>query len=198
MSLSTGILSAHFRTTGQYEPEGIYLFPPLEGDCLLLQGWGENPAYHARFTYNGIALKGHPGLDMAAARGAPVMAADAGKVTEISMEAGGFGRYIKTEHRWGESIYAHLGTILVEAGQVVARGQTLARLETSKQRYWPHLHFAIRINPFNRFDGWGGFSDPLPFLYVSEVTKPEENDPEEGSSDLLPPMLVERPGVRRA
>lgn len=197
MSLSTGTLNTQLRMSGQYEPEGIFLVSPLEGDCLLLQGWGENQTYHARFTYNGIALKGHPGLDIAAAPGTQIMAVDAGKVTEISVEAGGFGRYIKLEHRWGESIYAHLGTILVETGQVVVRGQSLARIETIKQPYWPHLHFAIRINPFNRFDGWGGFTDPLPFLYVNAVTKLEDSEPEESASGPFPPMLVERPGVRR-
>lgn len=183
--------------SGQFEPEGIYLFPPLEGECLLLLGWGDQPAYHAQFTYNGIALKGHTGLDIAARPGAQVVAADAGKVTEISIELGGFGRYIKLEHRWGESIYAHLGEILVETGQVVARAQPIAHIETGKRVYAPRLHFAIRITPYNRFDGWGGFTDPLPYLYNGEIVKPEEIEPDDPNPAQLPPILVERPGMRR-
>jgi murein DD-endopeptidase MepM/ murein hydrolase activator NlpD len=198
MSLSSSSLSAHFRLSGQIEPEGIYLSPPLEDECVLLIGWGEHPAHYARFTYNGVPLKGHTGLDIAAAPGSNVLATDGGKVTEISVEAGGFGRYIKLEHRWGESIYAHLGAILVETGQVVGRGQPLARLETDKQGYSPRLHFAIRLDPFNRFDGWGGFSDPLPYLYVSEIIKSEEIEPDENKAAQLPPLLIERPGMRRA
>ncbi len=110
-----------------FGPEGIYLSSPLEGDCRIVQGWGENPEFHARFSYNGVRLKGHIGIDLAASPGANVLAADAGRVTELSIELGGFGRYIKLEHRWGESLYAQLGDILVDAGQTVTRGSVLAR-----------------------------------------------------------------------
>ena len=33
----------------------------------------------------------------------------------------------------------------------------------------PHLHFAVRISPYNRFDGWGGFANPLLFLDPSDL-----------------------------
>ena len=183
--------------SGRYEPEGIYLSAPLEGPCVVVQGWGAHPDAHAAYTYNGVRLKGHPGVDLAAAPGAAVLAVDDGRVTEISIERGGFGRCLKVEHRWGESFYAHLGDILVEAGQAVSRGQTLAQVETpaSRSAYAPHLHLALRIAPYNRFDGWGGFSDPLPYLVAADVSTDESGDEE--SPAAIPPMLVERPGVRR-
>ena len=31
----------------------------------------------------------------------------------------------------------------------------------------PHLHFGLRMAPFNRHDGWGGYSDPAPYLQES-------------------------------
>lgn len=186
---------------GQYEPEGIYLSLPLDGQAIVLQGWGAHPGYHGRFTYNGIPLKGHPGVDIAAKPGANVLAADDGRVTEISNEPGGFGRYLKIEHRWGESLYAHLGDIVVEAGQRVERGQVVARIDMLRRRFASHLHFAIRIHPFNRFDGWGGYNDPVPYLYTTELAQPDtaaggELSAEEGS-EALPPMVEERPGMRR-
>jgi murein DD-endopeptidase MepM/ murein hydrolase activator NlpD len=185
--------------SGRYEPEGIYLSAPLEGPCVVMQGWGAHPEEHARCTYNGVRLKGHPGVDLTAAPGAVVLAVDDGRVTEISIERGGFGRYLKVEHRWGESFYAHLDDILVEAGQAISRGQPLARIDVQapgRLAFPPHLHLALRIVPYNRFDGWGGFSDPLPYLVAADVNTNETGSDEEAAA-AIPPMLVERPGMRR-
>jgi murein DD-endopeptidase MepM/ murein hydrolase activator NlpD len=186
--------------SGQFEPEGIYLSLPLEGNPLLLQSWGEYPEIYARYTYNGIRLKGHIGIDLGAPAGAWVLAADAGRVTEISVEPGGFGRYIKIEHSWGESFYAGIASPTVDAGQTVPRGQRLAHIEATRRHFPTHLHFAIRILPYNRFDGWGGFSDPLPYLYAPtlETVAPDPNvERFVTDEDALPPMLIERPNVRR-
>jgi murein DD-endopeptidase MepM/ murein hydrolase activator NlpD len=186
--------------SGLFEPEGIYLALPLEGKPVLLQGWGDHPEFHARYTYNGVRLKGHIGIDLLAARGTRVLAADAGRVIEISVEPGGFGRYIKIEHNWGESFYAGITAPAVDSGQSVARGHFLALIEAPRRPVPPHLHFGIRIKPTNRFDGWGGFTDPLPYLYVSELEAPElQQGAEEPLVDeaSLPPMLVERPDMRR-
>ena len=183
--------------SGRFEPEGIYLSAPLEGAPVVLQGWGAHPVEHAHYTYNGVRLKGHPGLDLAADPGVPVLAADDGRVTELSIERGGFGRYLKVEHRWGESLYANLGDILVEAGQAVTRGQSLAHVThiLDDGTFPSHLHFALRIAPYNRFDGWGGFSDPLPYLVSAEVITAETGADEDALA--IPPMLMERPGLRR-
>lgn len=192
--------SHQFITSSQYEPEGIFLLSPLEGAPRILQGWGEHPDHYRGYTYNGVQLKGHIGIDFAAAGGAWVLAADAGRVVEISIEPGGFGQYIKLEHAWGESLYAHITGPMVDSGQSVTRGQRLGRVEPSR-RYPPHLHFAIRIAPYNRFDGWGGFSDPLAFLHLPEspVTEPPATDTDhrQAPPEDLPPMLMERPGMRR-
>ena len=59
----------------------------------------------------------------------------------------------------------------------------------------PHLHFAIRVFPYNRFDGWGGFADPLPFMdptnlqFSSELNDNAHFEP--------PPMVDEVQGMRR-
>lgn len=190
----------YIQLANQYEPEGIHLILPFEGDLLLLQGWGDNPTFHAQVTYNGVPLKGHPGVDFLLPAGSPVLSIDAGRVIEISNEAGGFGRYIKIEHRWGESFYAHLGELQVESGQRVERGHKLAQTELLPQGYPPHLHLGIRLAPYNRLDGWGGFADPLPYLYMAEPITFFSSHLEISDQPAqvpLPPMLQERPGIRR-
>ena len=191
----------YIQLANQYEPEGIFLTYPVEAaEAIVLQGWGENPAYHAQFTYNGARLKGHPGIDLEAAPGVSIMAADQGRVIEISLDPGGLGRYVKIEHRWGESLYAQLGEIVVESGQAVKSGQRIAQAEMFSRSHPVHLHFAIRIHPFNRFDGWGGYSDPTPYLYVTELKRLAENDIQDDSSNeqkIIPLMRMEKPGMRR-
>ncbi len=205
MSRSSSSPGHYFAMSSQFEPEGLYLALPLEGESRLLQGWGAHSAFYGGYTYNGVRLKGHIGLDLAAPAGAPVLAADAGRITEINVEPGGFGRYIKIEHSWGESFYAHIVSPVVDAGQSVKRGQHIAQVEAGRRRsagaFPAHLHFAVRINPYNRFDGWGGFSDPLPYLYAPtlDVAVPQTGAEDEtpGYEEGLPPMLAERPGMRR-
>lgn len=190
----------YIQLANQYEPEGIHLTLPFEGDAVLLQRWGDNPDVHGRVTYNGVPLKGHPGLDFLLPAGSPVLAVDAGRVVEISNEAGGFGRYIKLEHRWGESLYAHLGDLQIESGQRVERGRKLGATELLARGYPPHLHLGIRLAPYNRLDGWGGFSDPLPYLYMAEPIGNVADTPEDAEHPQpidIPSMLQERPGIRR-
>lgn len=183
--------------SGLYEPEGIYLSTPFDGDCPLIQFWGQHPDFYHQYKYNGVPLKGHPGLDFDMTPGSDLFAVDNGRVTEISFEPGGFERYLKLEHRWGEAFYAHLGEITVEAGQIVKRNSFIARVAANRLGLPPHLHFGIRITPYNRFDGWGGFADPLPFLNPSNILLPDSDADGAQTSYQPQPMIEEKPGLRR-
>jgi murein DD-endopeptidase MepM/ murein hydrolase activator NlpD len=188
----------HPLAAGYYEPEGIYLSMPVDGEWTLLQHFGELPDYHGAFTYAGIKLKGHPGVDFAVKSNSPIHAAERGRVTEVSADFGGLGRYIKLEHRWGETLYAQIGESLVESGQLVERGELMARTEALRRRWSPHLHFAMRTTPFNRYDGWGGFCDPLPYLCVEDDERlMQELMVEFFDEKRFAPLLPESKGMRR-
>ena len=87
-----------------------------------------------------------------------------GVVFKIAFEANGFGHHVLIRHAWGESLYAHLYDASVFYGDTVQEGQQIARSGNSGGSTGPHLHFGVRVNPYTRKDGWGGFSDPLPML----------------------------------
>lgn len=175
-------LHNHLATAAQ-EPEGIYLSLPLVGECRIIQSWGDSAEFYHNFCYNGVPLKGHNGIDFQTTPGATVHAVD-GRVVELGNELQGFGRYIKVEHGWGESLYANVGDILVDSGQLVRRNDQLAQTNSVTIRAAnAYLHFSIRIKPYNRFDGWGGFCDPVPFLNPTHLHFVNINAPLEiGSS----------------
>ncbi|MEZ4614259.1 MAG: M23 family metallopeptidase [Caldilineaceae bacterium] len=91
------------------------------------------------------------------------MAADDGEVLRVGFEEKGFGNYLILRHRWGETIYAHLNRIDVATGAVVQRGQAIGLTGNTGASTGAHLHFGVRITPYRRNDGWGGFCDPRPF-----------------------------------
>ena len=152
--------------------QGSYLGAPFVGQFGISQLWGEHPEVYARYTYDGVALLGHNGIDFLTPMGTPVVATDGGEVVMTGFEPDGFGNYVLVAHAWGQSMYAHLETIGVGLGQQVERGSQLGSSGNSGGSTGPHLHFAIRIHPFVRSDGWGGSADPLPYMNPSDVQWP--------------------------
>ena len=139
---------------------------PLPQPRRLTRGWGANPEYYKRYSYGGVALRGHNGLDYGVVVGTGVFAVADGVVVEIRYDERGFGHYIKLKHDWGQSLYAHLHTAGVLHGDFVTEGQVIALSGNTGNSTGPHLHFAIRIDPYQRNDGWGGFSDPTAYMSI--------------------------------
>ncbi|MGA8552348.1 MAG: M23 family metallopeptidase, partial [Stellaceae bacterium] len=85
------------------------------------------------------------GINIAAPRGAPVQATDAGIVAYAGNELRGYGNLILIKHPNGWiSAYAHCDLILVRTGQKVARGQVIARVGSTGNVSAPQLHFELR------------------------------------------------------
>lgn len=88
----------------------------------------------------------HTGVDIGAASGSPVYAAEAGEVFHASWR-GGYGRCIIVLHGGGMStLYGHLSRIDVQPGQSVARGQRIGAVGSTGMSTGPHLHFEVRRN----------------------------------------------------
>lgn len=96
------------------------------------------------------------GMNIAAPRGAPVRAAENGVVAYAGREIRGFGNLLLIKHDGGLiTAYAHADAILVARGDVVTRGQVIAKVGKSGDVDSPQLHFEVRrgtkaVNP-NQF-----------------------------------------------
>jgi len=141
----------------------IKLSKPFDGEYQITQYFGDNPEFYAQFIYDGMPLQGFNGLDFALFIGTPVKATDDGVVARVDFVPT-FGNYVLLTHEWGESLYSTLEEPVVTVGEEVSRGQEIGISGNSGTSTGPHLGFYIRINPYDRSDGWGGFSDPLPYL----------------------------------
>jgi murein DD-endopeptidase MepM/ murein hydrolase activator NlpD len=88
----------------------------------------------------------HAGLDVAAAQGAPVMAARGGVVTHAG-RMGGYGLMIEMEHADGMTTrYAHLDRLDVELGDELRTGVRIGSVGATGAATGPHLHFEVRVD----------------------------------------------------
>ena len=158
---------------GCYEPEGVYLTAPFEGQRRVVQKWGARPEYYRRFVVGAKALLGHNGIDFELPPSDRIIAGDAGIITAIGNDRDRYGRFIRVSHPWGESLYTRFQQFVVDAGQRVERGELLGYY-SHKPEPEQHFHFGIRVVPYVVVDGWGGYSNPLPHFPPEAILKDTE------------------------
>lgn len=101
----------------------------------------------------------HMALDIAAAYGSPIVAAQNGVVESVSTGTwdSGYGTSVYVRNGDVETHYAHLGGINVSVGQSVAAGSTvLGWIGMTGRTTGPHVHFEVLKS--------GVLVNPLPYL----------------------------------
>jgi len=102
----------------------------------------------------------HKGMDIGAAKGSTIVAAEAGTVIKVVTGCthnygksrscgcgGGYGNYMVISHGSGlATIYAHCTSINVSVGTRVARGQNIATVGSTGSSSGHHLHFEVQVN----------------------------------------------------
>jgi murein DD-endopeptidase MepM/ murein hydrolase activator NlpD len=108
----------------------------------------------------------HTGVDILSGLGMDVIVTANGVVRDIVKSDRGRGNQIFVNHGNGyETVYAHLGDILVRKGQKVYRGDIIGRVGNSGLSFAPHLHYEVKFNnkimdPINYF-----FANLTPAMY---------------------------------
>ena len=121
---------------------------PLSG--RITSGYGN------RYIFGSYSY--HSGLDIAGSYGAPIVAADGGKVIFAGTGTGSswsLGNYVVIDHENGlRTTYGHCSSLCVSAGDRVYKGQTIARVGSTGRSTGNHCHFQVRsngtiVNPWN-------------------------------------------------
>lgn len=125
-----------------------------------VQGRLESGFGGRRNPFGGSSYEFHPGQDIVAAWGSPVIAGAGGKVAFAGWQ-NGYGRLVVIDHGGGLTTrYGHLSHLDVSVGQMLKRGEFLGRVGSTGRSTGPHLHYEIRINEQP--------VDPLQYLLTSE------------------------------
>jgi len=100
--------------------------------------------------------KMHKGIDIARPSSLTIKAADNGTVVSAGWD-GGYGNKIVIDHHNGfRTVYAHLSSIDVSAGQTVAKGSKIGNMGSTGNSTGVHLHFEVYKN--------GSLQNPLNYL----------------------------------
>jgi murein DD-endopeptidase MepM/ murein hydrolase activator NlpD len=114
-------------------------------------------------AYGGRWGEVHLGIDIAGPIGTPILAAADGVVKDAG-PASGFGQWVRLLHADGTiTVYGHVDTYSVRAGQRVRAGQQIARMGNRGRSTGSHLHFEV-WNPA------GQKINPLPWLNDRGIT----------------------------
>ncbi|MBQ9521991.1 MAG: peptidoglycan DD-metalloendopeptidase family protein [Oscillospiraceae bacterium] len=133
--------------------DGGYIWPV--NSRRITSGFGP------RVSPGGIGSTNHKGIDIGGVGyGTAVHAAKGGTVI-ISQYSSSYGNFVVVSHGSGNTtLYAHMSTRLVEAGQVVEQGDIVGLTGSTGHSTGPHLHFEItengtRINPLIYLGDYG-------------------------------------------
>lgn len=105
-------------------------------------------ADHRTYLYNGkeVDQQVHLGFDLASFAGTPIVSANRGIVL-FADELGIYGNCVIIDHGMGvQSLYGHLSSIDVKAGQTVEKEQQIGRSGMTGMAGGDHLHFTMLVN----------------------------------------------------
>lgn len=125
--------------SGEYLGSGKFTWP-TPGQTRITSKYGMR--FHPILKKN----KMHTGMDIGAPKGTNIVAVENGTVIKAGWN-NAYGNMIMINHG-GDlvTLYAHASKLLVNTGQQVTKGQTIAKVGSTGYSTGPHLHFEVRKN----------------------------------------------------
>jgi murein DD-endopeptidase MepM/ murein hydrolase activator NlpD len=129
--------------TGNVRGAGI---PPVTGQQADAAGTAPEFRWPARGRIiQGFKSGGNDGINISVPEGTSVRAAENGTVAYAGSELKGYGNLVLIRHPNGfVTAYANNGELNVKRGEVVKRGQVIAKSGQSGNVSSPQLHFELR------------------------------------------------------
>ncbi|PYV31012.1 MAG: M23 family peptidase [Acidobacteria bacterium] len=138
----------------QTHPQFLWTEPFIELPSKVEAAFADYRTY----VYNGQAIdhQTHLGFDLAGFEHMPVRAANDGAVV-LADFFGIFGNAVLLDHGCGlQTLYGHLSSIEVKAGESVRRGQEIGKSGQTGLAGGDHLHFTVLLDgiPINPTEWW--------------------------------------------
>lgn len=140
--------------------EAFFMGRELEGEVFpigrpIRKGWISSYYGMRADPFTGMQAR-HKGVDFAGKHGADVIASAAGVVTWADSRYG-YGKLVEINHGNGYvTRYGHSSKILVNVGDEVEKGQTIALMGSSGRSTGPHVHYEVLKN--------GRIVDPIKYV----------------------------------
>ncbi|MGL4972562.1 MAG: murein hydrolase activator EnvC family protein [Culicoidibacterales bacterium] len=135
-------------SSSQPSQDGSNEIPQASGFYRPTSGVMTLPYMSTEYPYS--AARPHLGVDYGAAEGTPVVAVTDGVVIQASYgDNGGYGNMIVISHNVNGtpmvSIYGHLSSISVSAGQTISGGEYIGAVGNTGQSFGAHLHIELLV-----------------------------------------------------
>jgi murein DD-endopeptidase MepM/ murein hydrolase activator NlpD len=119
--------------------------PPPESPFVRPVPGEPTSEFGTRRIFNGEPRAPHPGIDLHAATGTPVVCSGPGRVA-LAMDLYYSGGTVIVDHGGGLfTVYAHLSKIVAKEGATVAAGELVGLSGATGRVTGPHLHWGARV-----------------------------------------------------